>query len=149
MENLNQEITKTIVPKKIKLDFKDSKYATGRRKTSVAKVWVKKGTGAIYVNGISMEEYFKRPVHQLLVVRPLEISNVKSNYDIKCSVKGGGMSGQAGAIILGISKALVMFEETLKKVLKKDKLTTRDSRVVERKKYGHRKARRSFQFSKR
>jgi small subunit ribosomal protein S9 len=149
MENLNQEITKTVVPKKIKLDFKDSKYATGRRKTSVAKVWVKKGTGAIYVNGISMEEYFKRPVHQLLVVRPLEISNVKSNYDIKCSVKGGGMSGQAGAIILGISKALVMFEETLKKVLKKDKLTTRDSRVVERKKYGHRKARRSFQFSKR
>ena len=149
MENLNQEITKTTVPKKIKLDFKDSKYATGRRKTSVAKVWVKKGTGAIYVNGISMEEYFKRPVHQLLVVRPLEISNVKSNYDIKCSVKGGGMSGQAGAIILGISKALVMFEDTLKKVLKKDKLTTRDSRVVERKKYGHRKARRSFQFSKR
>ena len=149
MENLNQEITKTVVPKKIKLDFKDSKYATGRRKTSVAKVWVKKGTGAIYVNGISMEEYFKRPVHQLLVVRPLEISNVKSNYDIKCSVKGGGMSGQAGAIILGISKALVMFEETLKKVLKKDKLTTRDSRVVERKKYGHKKARRSFQFSKR
>ena len=149
MENLNQEITKTVVPKKIKLDFKDSKYATGRRKTSVAKVWVKKGTGAIYVNGISMEEYFKRPVHQLLVVRPLEISNVKSNYDIKCSVKGGGMSGQAGAIILGISKALVMFEDTLKKVLKKDKLTTRDSRVVERKKYGHRKARRSFQFSKR
>ena len=149
MENLNQEITKTVVPKKIKLDFKDSKYATGRRKTSVAKVWVKKGTGAIYVNGISMEEYFKRPVHQLLVVRPLEISNVKSNYDIKCSVKGGGMSGQAGAIILGISKALVMFEDTLKKVLKKDKLTTRDSRVVERKKYGHKKARRSFQFSKR
>ena len=149
MENLNQEITKTTVPKKIKLDFKESKYATGRRKTSVAKVWVKKGTGAIYVNGMSMEEYFKRPVHQLLVVRPLEISNVKSNYDIKCSVKGGGMSGQAGAIILGISKALVMFEDTLKKVLKKDKLTTRDSRVVERKKYGHRKARRSFQFSKR
>jgi small subunit ribosomal protein S9 len=149
MENLNQEITKTIVPKKIKLDFKDSKYATGRRKTSVAKVWVKKGTGAIYVNGVSMAEYFKRPVHQLLVVRPLEISNVKSNYDIKCSVKGGGMSGQAGAIILGISKALVMFEDTLKKVLKKDKLTTRDSRVVERKKYGHKKARRSFQFSKR
>ena len=149
MENLNQEITKTVVPKKIKLDFKDSKYATGRRKTSVAKVWVKKGTGSIYVNGMTMAEYFKRPVHQLLVVRPLEISNVKSNYDIKCSVKGGGMSGQAGAIILGISKALVMFEETLKKVLKKDKLTTIDSRVVERKKYGHRKARRSFQFSKR
>ena len=149
MENLSQDNIKQVIPKKIKLDFKNSKYATGRRKTSIAKVWVKKGTGSIYVNGVNMPEYFKRPVHQLLVVRPLEISNVKSDYDIKCSVKGGGMSGQAGAIILGISKALVMFEDTLKKVLKKDKLTTRDSRVVERKKYGHKKARKSFQFSKR
>jgi small subunit ribosomal protein S9 len=96
-----------------------------------------------------MPEYFKRPVHQLLVVRPLEISNVKSDYDIKCSVKGGGMSGQAGAIILGISRALISHDENFKKNLKKDNLTTRDSRVVERKKYGRRKARRSFQFSKR
>ena len=135
--------------KKIKLDFKDSKYATGRRKRSIAKVWVKKGTGSIHVNGLKMSEYFKRPVHQIIVTRPLEITDSTSNFDIKCSVKGGGLSGQAGAIILGISKALIAHNETLKKNLKKDKLTTRDSRVVERKKYGHRKARRSFQFSKR
>ena len=126
--------------KKIKLDFKDSKYATGRRKRSVAKVWIKKGSGNIHVNGVKMNEYF---------TRPLQISEVASNYDVKCSVKGGGLSGQAGAIILGISKALIAHDENLKKNLKKDKLTTRDSRVVERKKYGHRKARRSFQFSKR
>ena len=133
----------------IKLNFKDSKYATGRRKSSIAKVWVKKGSGNIHVNGLKMSEYFKRPVHQILVTRPLEITEATKNYDIKCSVKGGGLSGQAGAIILGISKALIAHDETLKKNLKKDKLTTRDSRVVERKKYGHRKARRSFQFSKR
>ena len=138
-----------IKPKKIKLDFKDSKYATGRRKKSIAKVWVKKGSGVIHVNGLKMSDYFKRPVHQLTVTRPLEITNVINNYDVKCSVKGGGLSGQAGAIILGISRALISHDENLKKDLKKDKLTTRDSRVVERKKYGHRKARRSFQFSKR
>ena len=119
--------------KKIKLDFKDSKYATGRRKKSIAKVWVKKGSGKIYVNGKNMTEYFKRPVHQLIVTRPLEITNVLNNYDVKCSVRGGGLSGQAGAIILGISKALISHDENLKKNLKKDKLTTRDSRVVERK----------------
>ena len=96
-----------------------------------------------------MADYFKRPVHQLIVTRPLEITNVINNYDVKCSVSGGGLSGQAGAIILGISRALIEHEAGLKKELKKDKLTTRDSRVVERKKYGHRKARRSFQFSKR
>jgi small subunit ribosomal protein S9 len=135
MEQVSQTSEK---PKKIKLDFKDSKYATGRRKRSIAKVWVKKGSGNI-----------KRPVHQIIVTRPLEISEVATNYDVKCSVKGGGLSGQAGAIILGISKALISHDENLKKNLKKDKLTTRDSRVVERKKYGHRKARRSFQFSKR
>ena len=144
MSNLNQTTTN-----KIKLDFKESKYATGRRKKSIAKVWVKKGSGKIYVNGIEMNKYFKRPVHQIIVTRPLQISEVATNYDVKCSVKGGGLSGQAGAIILGISKALISHDESLKKILKKDKLTTRDSRVVERKKYGHRKARRSFQFSKR
>ena len=135
--------------KKIKLNFKDSKYATGRRKRSIAKVWVKKGSGNIFVNGLKMQEYFKRPVHQIIVTRPLEISNSMKNFDVKCSVKGGGLSGQAGAIILGISKALISHDSLFKKNLKKDKLTTRDSRVVERKKYGHRKARRSFQFSKR
>ena len=132
-----------------KIDFKDSKYATGRRKKSIARVWVKKGSGNIHVNGKKMNEYFKRPVHQIIVTRPLEISNVLNLYDVKASVRGGGLSGQAGAIIHGLSRALVSYDETLKKTLKKEKLTTRDSRVVERKKYGHRKARRSFQFSKR
>ena len=144
MSNLDQNI-----PKKIKLDFKESKYATGRRKRSIAKVWVKKGSGKIYVNGIEMKKNFKRPVHQIIVTRPLEVSKVLNSYDVKCSVKGGGLSGQAGAIIHGLSRALVSQDESLKKGLKKEKLTTRDSRVVERKKYGHRKARRSFQFSKR
>ena len=144
------EITQTSSKKnKLKLDFKDSKYATGRRKKSIAKIWLKKGSGNIHVNGLKMSEYFKRPVHQIIVTRPLEITEASTNYDIKCSVKGGGLSGQAGAIILGISKALIAHNESMKKNLKKDKLTTRDSRVVERKKYGHRKARRSFQFSKR
>ena len=146
MQQTNQTSVKI---KKIKLDFKDSKYATGRRKRSIAKVWVKKGTGNINVNGLKMHEYFKRPVHQIIVLRPLELSNVANVYDVRASVKGGGLSGQAGAIIHGISRALVLYDANLKTVLKKEKLTTRDSRVVERKKYGHKKARRSFQFSKR
>ena len=104
MENTSNNTEKQ---KKIKLNFKDSKYATGRRKKSIAKVWVKKGSGNIHVNGLKMSEYFKRPVHQILVTRPLEITEATKNYDIKCSVKGGGLSGQAGAIILGISKALI------------------------------------------
>ena len=144
-----QTNTKPVKLKKIKLDFKDSKYATGRRKRSIAKVWVKKGSGLIHVNGKIMNDYFKRPVHQIIVMRPLELSNVASAYDVRASVKGGGHSGQAGAIIHGISRALVLHDENLKTALKKEKLTTRDSRVVERKKYGRKKARRSFQFSKR
>ena len=144
-----QSSTKVANSKKIKLNFKESKYATGRRKRSIAKVWVKKGTGLIHVNGKKMHEYFKRPVHQIIVLRPLELSNVASTYDVKASVKGGGLSGQAGAIIHGISRALVLYDANLKTTLKKEKLTPRDSRVVERKKYGHKKARRSFQFSKR
>ena len=130
-------------------NFKDSKYATGRRKKSIAKVWLKKGSGKIIVNGKNYEDYFKRVNHKSELIKPFEIINQTTSYDVKCSVKGGGLSGQAGAIILGISKALISHDENLKKNLKKDKLTTRDSRVVERKKYGHRKARRSFQFSKR
>jgi small subunit ribosomal protein S9 len=144
-----QSVKTSTTPKKIKLDFKDSKYATGRRKRSIAKVWVKKGTGLIHVNGKKMHEYFKRPVHQIIVLAPLELSNVASAYDVRASVKGGGLSGQAGAIIHGISRALVLYDENLKTTLKKEKLTTRDSRVVERKKYGRKKARRSYQFSKR
>ena len=149
MENLQNQEKKLDKNKKIKINFKDSKYATGRRKRSIAKVWLKKGSGKIYVNGKMMNDYFKRPVHQIIVTRPLQVSNVLSNYDVKCSVKGGGLSGQAGAIIHGLSRALVYFDENLKKVLKKEKLTTRDSRVVERKKYGRAKARKSYQFSKR
>ena len=134
---------------KIKLDFKDSKYATGRRKTSIAKIWLKKGSGKIYVNGRSYEDYFKRANHKMQLLRPFEILNQSTSYDVKCNVKGGGLSGQVGAMVHGISKALVQMNPETKSTLKKEKLTTRDSRAVERKKYGHRKARRSFQFSKR
>ena len=134
---------------KPKLDFKDSKYATGRRKSSIAKVWLKKGSGQIFVNGKKYEQYFKRENHKMQLLRPFEIIDQSTNYDVRCNVKGGGLTGQVGAMVHGISKALLMFDENLKSTLKKEKLTTRDSRSVERKKYGHRKARRSFQFSKR
>ena len=137
------------INKKIKLDFKDSKYATGRRKKSIAKVWLKKGSGNIHVNGKKMVDYFKKQNLQVSIFRPLTIVKRENEFDVRCSVKGGGLTGQAGAIILGIARALVKFEPELKSTLKKEKLTTRDSRAVERKKYGHRKARRSFQFSKR
>ena len=134
---------------KIKLDFKDSKYATGRRKTSIAKVWLKKGSGKIYVNGKLFNEYFANDNHKMQITRPFEAINQSTEYDVRCTVKGGGHTGQAGAMVHGISKALVMFDENLKSTLKSEKLTTRDSRAVERKKPGRRKARRSFQFSKR
>ena len=134
---------------KIKLDFKDSKYATGRRKTSIAKVWVKKGTGKTYVNGKIFTDYFSSENHKMLITRPFEIINQATEYDVKCSVKGGGPTGQAGAMVHGISKALVMIDSNLKSTLRSEKLTTRDSRAVERKKPGRKKARRSFQFSKR
>ena len=134
---------------KVKLDFKDSKYATGRRKTSIAKVWLKKGSGKIYVNGKLFSEYFSSENHKMQVTRPFEIIDQPTDYDVRCSVKGGGPTGQAGAMVHGISKALVMIDENFKSKLKTEKLTTRDSRAVERKKPGRRKARRSFQFSKR
>ena len=127
----------------------ENKYATGRRKKSIAKIWLKKGSGKIIVNGKNYDDYFKRVNHKSEVMKPFEIINQTTSYDVKCSVKGGGYSGQVGAMIHGISKALLQFDSALKPVLKKEKLTTRDSRAVERKKYGHRKARRSFQFSKR
>ena len=135
--------------KEIKLDFKDSKYATGKRKKAIAKVWLKKGSGNMFVNGKKMIDYFKKQNLQTAVFRPLTIVKRESEFDIRCSVKGGGLSGQAGAIIHGLARAIILFEPELKPTLKKEKLTTRDSRAVERKKYGHRKARRSFQFSKR
>tara|TARA_B100001741_G_scaffold312864_1_gene317278 strand:+ start:593 stop:1030 length:438 start_codon:yes stop_codon:yes gene_type:complete len=134
---------------KLKIDLKDSKYATGRRKKSIAKVWVKKGTGKIYVNGKLYDKYFVSENHKMQVTRPFEIINQSTSYDVRCNVSGGGHTGQAGALVHGISKALIMFDENLKATLKTEKLTTRDSRAVERKKPGRRKARRSFQFSKR
>ena len=145
MENTQSNIKST----KLKLDFKESKYATGRRKTSIARVWVKKGSGKIYVNGKLFSDYFSSEFHHLQITRPFEIINQPTDYDVKCSVSGGGPTGQAGAVVHGISKALVMFDQNFKTTLKTEKLTTRDSRAVERKKPGRRKARRSFQFSKR
>ena len=140
--------TNTISPK-LKLDFKDSKYATGRRKTSIAKVWVKKGTGHIFVNGKKFDEYFSNDNHKMQITRPFELIKQTTEFDVKCRVSGGGHTGQAGAMVHGISKALVLFDHNLKSTLKAEKLTTRDSRAVERKKPGRKKARRSFQFSKR
>ena len=145
MENTQSNIKET----KLKLDFKDSKYATGKRKKSIAKVWLKKGTGKIYVNGKLFSEYFADDNHKMQITRPFEVINQATDYDVRCSVKGGGPTGQAGAMVHGISKALLMFDENFKAALKTEKLTTRDSRAVERKKPGRRKARRSFQFSKR
>ena len=137
------------VRKKDKSNFVDAKYGTGRRKKSIARVWLKKGSGNVFINGKKMEEYFTTANLQMIVSRPLAVISKVNEFDIKCTVKGGGLSGQAGAVIHGISKALVEFDPSFKITLKKVKLTTRDSRSVERKKYGHRKARRSFQFSKR
>ena len=137
------------IKEKVMINFKDSKYATGRRKKSIAKVWLKKGSGNIYVNGIKMIDYFKKQNLQIAIYRPFTVVQRKNEYDARCSVKGGGLTGQAGAIIHGVARAIVLFEPELKLILKKKKLTTRDSRTVERKKYGRRKARRSFQFSKR
>tara|TARA_Y100000590_G_scaffold151057_1_gene173557 strand:- start:7321 stop:7761 length:441 start_codon:yes stop_codon:yes gene_type:complete len=143
-----QQIKSTEI-KNIKFTLSDSKYATGRRKKSIARVWLKKGSGNIIINEKKLVDYFKKSNLQIAVCRPLTVVKKDNEFDIKCFVKGGGLTGQAGAIIHGISRALVQYDPLLKPTLKKEKLTTRDSRAVERKKYGHRKARRSFQFSKR
>ena len=133
---------------KVKIDS-NSIYATGRRKKSIAKVWLKKGSGKIVVNGKNLDTYFKRDTYQMQILRPFEIINQSADYDVNCKVIGGGLTGQAGALVHGISKALVQLNSELKSALKKEKLTTRDSRSVERKKPGRAKARRSYQFSKR
>ena len=146
---METQLNSETLNKKIKLNFKDSKYATGRRKRSIARVWLKKGSGNIHVNGKKMNEYFKKMNLQIAILRPLSIVNRQNEYDVICTVKGGGLSGQAGAIIHGLTRAIIEFEPELKPTLKKEKLTTRDSRSVERKKYGRKKARKSFQFSKR
>jgi len=132
-----------------KVDKHGRAYATGKRKDAVARVWVKPGAGKIVVNTREFEVYFARPVLRILIQQPLVASNRNGQYDVICTVSGGGLSGQAGAVRHGLSKALTNFEPELRGVLKKGGFLTRDSRVVERKKYGRAKARRSFQFSKR
>jgi small subunit ribosomal protein S9 len=132
-----------------KLDKQGRAYATGKRKNAVARVWLRPGGGKITVNTRPVEVFFARPVLRMLIQQPLVASNRNGQYDIVCSVSGGGLSGQAGAVRHGISKALTYFEPELRGVLKRGGFLTRDPRVVERKKYGKAKARRSFQFSKR
>ena len=124
-------------------------YGTGRRKNAIARVWLKRGNGKITVNGKTVEEYFARPVLRMIINQPFAVVDRIGNFDITCTVVGGGLSGQAGAVRLGISRALDEYDAVFHKPLRKGGFLTRDSRVVERKKYGHKKARRSFQFSKR
>jgi len=124
-------------------------YATGKRKDAIARVWIKPGSGKVMVNGKEMNSYFARPVLQMILRQPFQVAGVEDQFDVNATVKGGGLSGQAGAVKHGISKALQLYEPTLRGALKSAGFLTRDSRVVERKKYGKRKARRSFQFSKR
>ena len=131
------------------LDNLGRSYATGKRKNAVARVWIKDGSGKIVINGKDVDKYFLRPVLNMLVNQPLELTNKKMNVDTTVKVSGGGMSGQAGAVRHGISKALTLLDPNLRPILKTEGLLTRDSRIVERKKYGRRKARRRFQFSKR
>ncbi len=132
-----------------KIDAQGRAYATGRRKDAVARVWIKPGNGKITVNGREFEKYFARPALRMVIAQPSEAAERKDSYDVVCTVSGGGLSGQAGALRHGISRALINFEPALRPVLKKGGFLTRDAREVERKKYGRAKARRSFQFSKR
>ena len=131
------------------LDNKERAYATGKRKNSIARVWLKRGSGEIKINGKPLDKYFSRPVLQMIVNQPLDVIKADNSYEIMASVKGGGLSGQAGAIRHGISKALSLYDQTNRPALKKVGFLTRDPRVVERKKSGLAKARRSYQFSKR
>ena len=131
------------------LDSKERAYATGKRKNSIARVWLKRGKGEVIINGKTVDKYFSRPVLQMIVNQPIEVIQSTGSYEIKATVKGGGLSGQAGALRHGISKALSLYDNSLRPVLKKVGFLTRDSRVVERKKFGLAKARKSYQFSKR
>jgi len=132
-----------------KVEKEGRAYATGKRKNAVARVWLKPGSGKIVVNTKTLETYFARPVLRMLIQQPFTVANRAGQFDVNCQVSGGGLSGQAGALRHGVSKALTCYEPDLRGVLKKGGFLTRDSRVVERKKYGRKKARRSFQFSKR
>ncbi len=134
---------------KSRRDSKGRAYATGKRKNAVARVWIRPGHGRIQVNGKEEKIYFARPVLRMILRQPLIAANRDGQFDVVCTVAGGGLSGQAGAVRHGISKALVVYEDSLRPILKQGGFLTRDPRVVERKKYGHPKARRSFQFSKR
>ena len=137
------------VPREPIIDKHDRSYATGKRKNAIARVWIKPGPGKITVNGRDVETYFARPVLQMMIAQPFDTAERNESYDVTCTVTGGGLSGQAGAVRHGISKALTYYEPDLRPVLKKGGFLTRDPRVVERKKYGKAKARRSYQFSKR
>ena len=142
-------VEETVILAEPKIDDLGRAYATGKRKDVVARVWIKHGNGKITVNGRVVETYFARPVLRMMISQPFGVAERVDQYDVTCTVKGGGLSGQAGAVRHGISKALVFYEPALRPPLKKAGFLTRDSRVVERKKYGRKKARRSFQFSKR
>ena len=132
-----------------KIDPQGRAYATGKRKNAIARVWIRPGAGKLTVNGREGEVYFARPVLRMMISQPFLMADRLGQFDVWATVKGGGLSGQAGAVRHGISKALIYYEPGLRPVLKQGGFLTRDSRVVERKKYGRRKARRSFQFSKR
>ncbi|RRN63434.1 30S ribosomal protein S9 [Caulobacter sp. 602-1] len=136
-------------PAEPKIDAQGRSYATGKRKNAIARVWIKPGKGSITINGRDQEVYFARPVLRMMIAQPLEVTDRLGQFDVIVTVEGSGLSGQAGAIRHGLSKALTYYEPGLRPVLKPHGFLTRDSRVVERKKYGKAKARRSFQFSKR
>jgi small subunit ribosomal protein S9 len=138
-----------VAPAEPKIDALGRAYATGKRKNAIAKVWIKPGKGTITINGRDQEIYFARPVLRMMIAQPLQVTDRVGQFDVIVSVEGSGLSGQAGAIRHGLSKALTYYEPGLRPVLKPHGFLTRDSRVVERKKYGKAKARRSFQFSKR
>ena len=145
----SEAIVETTIAREPKRDDFGRSYATGKRKDAIARVWIKPGSGKVVVNGKEMNSYFARPVLQMILRQPFQVAGVEDQFDVNATVKGGGLSGQAGAVKHGISKALQLYEPSLRRALKSAGFLTRDSRVVERKKYGKRKARRSFQFSKR
>ena len=144
-----EAIVETTIVREPKRDDFGRSYATGKRKDAIARVWIKPGSGKVVVNGKEMNSYFARPVLQMILRQPFQVAGVEDQFDVNATVKGGGLSGQAGAVKHGISKALQLYEPSLRGAFKSAGFLTRDSRVVERKKYGKRKARRSFQFSKR
>ena len=151
MAEAEEAIVEEFVEEKVKpkIDDKGRSYATGKRKDAVARVWLKQGNGKIVVNQKPLDKYFARPTLQMIIQQAMSVANVENQFDVMATVKGGGLSGQAGAVRHGISKALTLFNSELRTSLKASGFLTRDSRTVERKKYGKPKARRSFQFSKR